>query len=222
MRRTVPFAVKAGNCLLDEEHTAGEVAVTAGEAAAHPEWMSDSGYMRWKLRIDKKIAFHVGYGAAKIFRKLNAFEMFWHAEGMKTEYSGWVEYNGERYLVRPQDCYGYADKNWGGDFTSPWVWLSSCNLTSLRTGKKLENSVFDIGGGCPKAFGIALKRKLLSDFWYEGQDYEFNFSKFWTGTRTKFACEESETQIIWHVEQETFRAKMVTDITCEKKGYAAV
>ncbi|MDO4622517.1 MAG: tocopherol cyclase family protein [Eubacteriales bacterium] len=217
IRRKVPFAVKAGNCLLDENCTAGEVTVTAGEAAAHPERMSDSGSMRWKLTIDKKTAFHVGYGAAGIFRKMNAFEMFWHAEGMKTEYAGWVEYNGERYLVRPQDCYGYADKNWGGDFTSPWVWLSSCHLTSLRTGKQLEDSVFDIGGGCPKAFGIALKRKLLSDFWYEGQDYEFNFSKFWTGTRTKFACEESETQIIWHVEQETFRAKMVTDITCEKK-----
>ena len=37
--------------------------------------------------------------------------------------------------------------DWGKDFTSPWVWLSSSNLTSELTGKKLTNSVFDIGGG---------------------------------------------------------------------------
>ncbi|KIR03901.1 hypothetical protein P261_02716 [Lachnospiraceae bacterium TWA4] len=135
----------------------------------HPETMSDAGCMRWKLSIDKKVAFHVGYGASKFFRILNAFEMFWHAEGMKTAYKGWVEYNGEKYLVRPEDCYGYADKNWGGDFTSPWVWLSSNHLTSKLTGKKLNNSVFDIGGGRPKVLGFALNRKLLSDFWYEGK-----------------------------------------------------
>ena len=52
----------------------------------------------------------------------------------------------------------------GKDFTSPWVWLSSDNLTSLKTGKRLTNSVFDIGGGCPKVGHVAIKRKLLSAF----------------------------------------------------------
>ncbi len=222
MTNGTPFSVEAQSCFLDEKHTKGEVSVSPQDAEAHPEWMCDSGRMRWNLKIKKKIAFHVGYGANAFFRKLNAFEMFWHAEGMKTLYSGWVEWNGEKYLVRPQDCYGYADKNWGGDFTSPWVWLSSNHLTSMRTGKKLKNSVFDIGGGRPKAFHIALNRKLLSDFWYEGKSYEFNFSKFWTFTRTKFDCRESDTQLIWHVEQETLTAKMVTDITCEKKDMLLV
>ncbi len=222
METKVPFSVQAENCFLNETHTSGVVEIAEKEATEHPEWMCDSGTMRWDLQIQKQIAFHVGYGAASIFRKINAFEMFWHAEGMKTAYTGWVEYNGEKYRVQPENCYGYADKNWGGDFTSPWVWLSSNNLTSRKTNQKLENSVFDIGGGCPKAFGIALKRKLLSDFWYEGKSYEFNFSKFWTGARTKFDCHETETQIVWHVEQETFRAKMIVDITCEKKDMLLV
>lgn len=43
--------------------------------------------------------------------------------------------------------YGYADKNWGRGFTSPWVWLSSNHMISNISGKKLNNSVFDIGGG---------------------------------------------------------------------------
>ena len=175
-----------------------------------------SKQLRKYLKIDKKVAFNVGYGAGKLFRSMQAFEMFWHAEGMKTKYSGEIIVDGEKYIVDPETCYGYADKNWGKNFTSPWVWLSSNNLTSKMTGKKLENSVFDIGGGRPKVGPIALNRKLLSAFWYEGKVYEFNFSKFWTFTRTKFDCKETDTQIVWHVEQKTWNNKMVTDITCEK------
>ena len=62
-----------------------------------------------------------------------------------------------------------------------------------------------------------MNRKLLSAFYYEGKCYEFNFSKFWTNTRTKFESHETDTQIVWHVEQKTWRNRMVTDITCEKK-----
>lgn len=141
---------------------------------------------------------------------------------MKTLYSGEIIWNGETYIVQPENCYGYADKNWGKNFTSPWVWLSSNNLTSKITGKKLENSVFDIGGGRPKIGPVALRGKLLSAYYYEGKCYEFNFSKFWTFTRTKFDCSETDEQIIWHVEQKSWRNKMVTDITCEKKDMLLV
>lgn len=219
---SAPYSVSAGNCYVDETHTYGQVEVSAEEAADHPEYMCESGSMSWDLKIDKKIAFNVGYGAGNLFRKMQLFEMFWHAEGMKTAYSGEVIWNGEKYKVTPDTCYGYADKNWGKDFTSPWVWLSSNNLTSKLTNKKLADSVFDIGGGCPKVGPIALRRKLLSAYWYEGKGYEFNFSKFWTFTRTKFACRETDTQIIWHVDQRTWRNRMVTDITCEKKDMLLV
>ncbi len=216
------FGVKAADCYLDEEKTCGQVSIAETDAKIHPEWMCGSGSMRWKLKIRKETAFHVGYGAGWLFRKLNSFEMYWHAQGMKTAYEGWVDFNGERYLVRPEDCFGYADKNWGSDFTSPWVWLSSNDLISTITGERLENSVFDIGGGRPRAFKIPLNRKLLSDFWYEGKSYEFNFSKFWTFCRTRFDCRETETEIIWHVEQKTRRAKMITDIRCLKKDMLLV
>ncbi len=213
----VPFSIEAGDCFLDETRTKGSVKVTPEEAAKHPEYLCQAGEISWDLKIRKKTAFNVGFGAGKLFRSLQLFEMFWHAEGMKTEFEGEILYNGERYRVEPETCFGYSDKNWGKDFTSPWVWLSSCNLTSVKTGKRLKDSVFDIGGGCPKIGPVALKRKLLSAFWYEGTPYEFNFSKFWTFTRTKFDCRETEGQIIWHVEQRTWRNRMVTDITCEKK-----
>lgn len=217
-----PFYVEADDCYLNETSTKGRVTVSKEESIAHPEYMCDYGDISWNLKIDKKIAFNVGYGAGALFRRLQLFEMFWHAEGMKSYFEGEIILNGEKYLVEPKTSYGYSDKNWGKDFTSPWVWLSSNNLLSKKTGKKLENSVFDIGGGCPKIGPIALKRKLLSAFYYEGKCYEFNFSKFWTFTRTKFDCKETDNQIIWHVEQKTWFNKMVTDIVCDKKDMLLV
>lgn len=216
----VPFSIVADDCTLNEVATRGHILVE--DADNHPEWMCQNGEMSWSLEISKVTAFNVGYGAGKLFRRLQAFEMFWHAEGIKSRFKGEVIWNGRRYIVRPEDSYGYADKNWGKDFTSPWVWLSSNNLTSELSGKKLEDSVFDIGGGCPKVGPLALPRKLLSAFWYEGKPYEFNFSKFWTFVRTKFDCRETDTEIIWHVEQTSTSGKMITDITCKKKDMLLV
>ena len=218
----IPFVIRADDCYASEDRISGSVMVSEEEAASHPEYLCESGSMKWDLKVNKKVAFNVGYGAGRLFRELQLFEMFWHAEGMKSEFEGEVIWNGERYVVTPQKCYGYADKNWGKDFTSPWVWLSSNNLTSEITGKKLEDSVFDIGGGCPKVGPIALKRKLLSAFWYEGKPYEFNFSKFWTLCRTEFECTETDNQIIWQVDQRTWKHRMIANITCEKKDMLLV
>ncbi|MCD7744912.1 MAG: tocopherol cyclase family protein [Lachnospiraceae bacterium] len=80
------------------------------------------------------------------------------------------------YRVLPEKSYGYADKNWGRSFTSPWVWLSSNHLISNLSGQQLQNSVFDIGGGRPKIYFVPLNRILLGAFYYEGTSYEFNFS----------------------------------------------
>ena len=217
-----PYSVKAHDCYCDDFETRGKIEISENDAKNHPEWMCESGSMEWNLKIDKQVAFNVGYGAGKLFRVIEAYEMYWHAEGMKSSYSGTVKMNGQNYIIKPETSYGYADKNWGRNFTSPWVWLSSCDLTSNITGKKLTDSVFDIGGGCPKVYFVALKRKLLSAFWYEGKPYEFNFSKFWTHTKTQFSSEETDSQIIWHVRQETTKAVMETEVTCEKKDMLLV
>ncbi len=216
VNRKAPYSITADDCYCTETETHGCVKVSE-EQARLPQYMTDCGEIKWDLKIKKVTAFNVGYGAGALFRRLQAFEMFWHAEGMKSEFEGEVYLDGERYVVKPETCYGYADKNWGRNFTTPWVWLSSNNLTSNVTGQKLKNSVFDIGGGRPVVLGIALKGKLLSLFHYEGKDYEFNFSKFWTRTKTKFHCVETEDEIVWHVEQKSTSGKMITDITCKKE-----
>ncbi len=216
IRKGAPYFIEAGDCYASETAIRGSVHVSGEDAICNPEFMSNDGDMEWNLTVDKEIAFNVGYGTSPLFRKLKAFEMYWHAEGIKTKYSGTIKYNGESYTVTPESSYGYADKNWGNGFTSPWVWMSSCCLVSNVTGKKLENSAFDIGGGKPKVFGISLDRRLLSAFWYEGKCYEFNFSKFWTGTRTLFSYEEDEDEIIWHVDQSNRRNVVRVEGRCKK------
>ena len=133
IKEGTPFSILADDCYLDEKKSYGKIEVT--DSLHHPEWLCDDGSMSWDLTIDKEIPFNVGYGASAFFRSLQAFEMYWHAEGMKTKYSGTVTYMGEKYIVSCDTSYGYADKNWGSDYTSPWLWLSSNDLVSKRSGK---------------------------------------------------------------------------------------
>lgn len=211
-----PYSVRAGDCLASETQLRGRIAIRPEEAAEHPEWMCDSGCLEWDLQIDKQIPFNVGYGASKPLRDAEAFAMYWHAEGMKSAYSGTVVFNGRRYTVTPERSYGYADKNWGRDFTSPWVWLSSNCLTSRITGKQLQNSVFDIGGGRPKIYFVPLDRRLLGVFYYEGREYDFNFSHLWLNVKTEFSFEDREDLAVWHVRQENLHAIMETEVFCRK------
>jgi len=208
--------LSVGDCHLTETYMKGYCKVSKEDAKNHPEYMSDAGEMSWDLKIDKQISYEVGYGASKPFRLLNAFEMFWHVQGMKTEYEGHVILDGVKYDVIPDKSYGYADKNWGGDFTSPWLWISSCNMKSNLTGELLENSAFDFGGGRPKVFGIALSRRLLGCFVYEGKKYEFNFSKFWTGARIDFSFTEGETQHKWKCRAKNKNAILNLEMVCPK------
>jgi tocopherol cyclase len=193
------------------------VCLNEAERENHPEYFSDAGTMAWKLSIKKKVPFNVGYGAGGFSRSLEAFQMYWHAEGMASEYSGEIVFDGRKYRVDSATSYGYADKNWGSDFTSPWLWLASSHLKSHKTGHFLTDSAFDIGGGRPKIGPIALERKLLGFFFLEGERYEYNFSKFWTHTKTSFSFKEEADRVIWHVDQKTRESEMVSDVTCFKK-----
>ena len=209
--------VRIGNCLLTETRMDGKCRVTEEEAKAHPEYMCNAGTMEWDLSINKKISYHVGYGASRIFRELNAFEMFWHAEGIKTEYSGEVILDGEIYDVIPEKSYGYADKNWGQDFTSPWLWISSCDLKSRISGKTLSNSAVEFGGGRPKVFGIPMERKLLGGLYYEGKMYDYNFSRFWTGAKTIYKFEEGKSTNTWRVKAVNKDSELELVLKCPKE-----
>ncbi len=87
-------------------------------------------------------------------------------------------------------------------------------LRILGQGKKLTNSVFDIGGGRPKIYFVPLNRRLLGAFYYEGKEYDFNFSKLHLHVKTEFSFEEKEDEVVWHVRQENIHAVMETEVHC--------
>ncbi len=206
--------ITIGENTLSEKHLKGSVSLSREEAVSHKEYMSQYGSMSWDLKVEKKIAFNVGYGASSFFRKIQAFEMYWHAEGIKSEFTGKVTLDGRSYTVSRESSFGYADKNWGRDFTSPWLWLSSCNLRSQITGKPLRNSAVEFGGGKPKIFMVPLNRKILGGLFYEGIMYEYNFSKFWQNPTVAFDFTEGSKVHSWDIEAKNYNSRIVLHVEC--------
>ena len=74
-----------------------------------------------------------------------------------------------------------------------------------------------------KSTPLPLNRRLLCAFWYEGKEYDFNFSKLHEQVKTDFSFDEYGPQgpadddlVHWHVRQESMRAVMETDVYCRK------
>ncbi|MDO5540764.1 MAG: hypothetical protein Q4F83_11975 [Eubacteriales bacterium] len=217
LHESAPFSIKASDCLLSETYLKGAVSISPEEAERHPEYMCQSGTMSWHLKINKKIPFHTGYSAGQLFRSVSAFNSYWHAEGMKTEYEGIITLDGENYQVIPETSYGYADKKWGSDFSSSYIWVSSCNLLSSKTGNSLKNSAFTVTGYRSKLFFLPLKRKFTGGLLYEGKQFEFNYLKFWMLPVTSFYCRETDEELIWDIRQENLMSLMKMEIHCPKK-----
>lgn len=208
--------IVAGDCFLSETNMWGSVRVTPKDREKNPNLHSDIGVMCWSLHVNKRIAFHVGYGASRPVQRLNAVDMFWHAEGMKTEFEGTILLNGEEYEVQPKRCYGYADKNWGKEFASTWLRLSGNHLKSARYNRLLTDSAFDIATGSPKLYGIPLKDKMLMEFYREGKEFEFNFSKVWTKTKSRFICREKNGKMLWIIKSMNLRYAIEVHIECPR------
>lgn len=206
---------KIGPNELTENNLFGEVFVSEQDRDHFPERMSDSGSMKWKLSVEKEVQFDVGYGSSKWVNILGAFHMYWHVQGMKCKYSGEVIFKEEKYIVHPETSYGYQDKNWGKDYTNPWIWLNCNNFRSVLTDRKIEAS-FDLGGGCPKVFGLSLPQRILTALYYEGEFIEFNFSKFWRKSKQQFSTHEDDNYFYWDVFSENRKYRIDVRFKCEK------
>ncbi len=194
-----------GSCELSERHLKGSCSVSESDSVHHPEYMSDAGVMTWDLQINKKIAVNFGKGLSKISRKFHALETFWHAEGVRTEYSGSIEFDGIKYDVFPESSFGYADKNWGSTFTSPWIWLSGCHLISTTTGKTLENAAFVVKSVLQHRFGRRRSQKLYGGLCYEGKMQQYN--------QLSVDFEEGESKNLWRVKAENKKTVLILELS---------
>ncbi len=80
---------------------------------------------RWSYRIEPVYTYGIPAQATMgIFSYLPVFEPGWQilmAQGWAT---GWVEWQGQRYLFERAPA--YSEKNWGSAFPARWFWIS-CN-----------------------------------------------------------------------------------------------
>lgn len=193
-----PLHIEIGDCIFSETHIAGYVDVNQTEAK-YKAFMTDAGCMEWDLNLYKDIACHTGVIANRFFTSINALESFWHGEGIRTLFRGTVTINGEPYEVNPEDCHGYADKHWGRNFNQPWLQLASCHFRSEKTGKELKHSALAIDGCCPRFLGLPLKRKLMIQLTYTGEDFEYNFARPSLLSRCRWKVITTNKRYIWHI-----------------------
>lgn len=144
------FLLKVGDseqneCVLTENMTKGSVSATYSELNEKPELLCNAGLMDWNLRFDMVTGFLPDF----MHKGLN-----WAPLGGYTMFSGTIHLDGEEYQVVPKSSFGYIDKNWGKDFTSPFFHLSSSNLTSSITGKLLDKSCFVVQGVYDERLGV--------------------------------------------------------------------
>lgn len=210
-----PLHMEIEDCLFSENRISGFVDVTE-EEARHRSFMTDAGYMEWDLEVHKAIACHTGMIANRFFTALNALESFWHGEGIRTFFRGTVILDGVTYEVTTENCCGYADKHWGRSFNKPWLQLASGKLISERTERELKHSALAIDGCCPKLFFLPLRRKLMIQLTYTGEDYEYNFAKPGTLSRCKWKVKATNKRFLWHIKAQNKTSVIKISGCCRK------
>ena len=194
--------IRADNFLLTETELFGAIEVLPTEMKLHPEYLTDSGVMKWKIKMDKKIAF--------LPKKLKIVPpSFWYVQGAKTMYGGAIILDGEEYAVVNQKSYGHADKFWGRDFPDPFVWLSSCNLISIISGSYLPSSCFDLSG----TFYDEKHNSFNVFFCQQNQSYSFSSKN----SKIKCIYSENDEFCHWQITAENKKNLLDVDIFSRKR-----
>lgn len=209
-----PLVMQVEDCFYSEDRIRGYVDVTE-EEARHRSFMSDAGTIEWDLDVHKAVSCHTGLLASPLFQALNALDSYWHGEGIKSFFRGRVTLDGVSYDVTPDASYGYSDKHWGGSFNRPWMQFACGRLTSERTGRELRHSCLALNGCCPRFLFLPLRRKLLLQLTYMGEDFCFGFRPFLL-SRCKWETKETNKRYIWHITARNAAAVIKFSGSCTK------
>ena len=194
----------------------GRIEVSAEDVEKNPTVHPEAGKLIWDLKIKKPIALNLGYSTSGPLRDTEIMDAYWHTEGLISEYDGVIEWNGEKYLVKPETSYGYADKVWGKNAGPRWEYISCCDLTSKKNGK-LKNSAFSFGIGTQINVGpINTKEALAGGIYLDGETYEYNFSKMWMLTRSRTAEKRNGKKCVFAIAEETPLSRMKLKVTCDR------
>lgn len=184
-----PYNLQFDNTVFSDDQLSGFINVTEEDFKKHPEFLCDKGFASWNLKYEVIKDFKEGYKDK---------ETKWSPCGIKTNFLGIVNFDGNDYVVDPRKCFGYMDHYLGKSLPFTWFHVSSANLTSIISGKTLLNSCFSIQGNFDDRLAF------LGTF--EGADISFpaNMSKrqyscVWDCVQAPESDDINENKLHWSV-----------------------
>lgn len=112
------------------------------------------------------------------------------------------------YEVEPETSYGYADKHWGRSFNSPWFQFACGNLTSKLSHRQLRHSALAMNCLRPRFLRFSLRRRLVLQLTYMGEDFEFS--------RCKWDTKETSKRFVWHILAQNKKTVIKISGSCTK------
>lgn len=210
-----PLVMQVEDCFYSEDRLTGFVEVTA-EEAGHRCFMSNAGYMEWDVEVHKAVSCHTGFMANPLLQAVNALDSYWHGEGIRSFFRGNVILDGEIYQISADTSYGYADKHWGRSFNRPWMQFACGRMTSKKAGKELRHSVLAINGCSPRFLCFPLRRRLMIQLSYTGEDFEFGLRHQFLFSKCKWETKENGRRYIWHIMAQNKTAVIKISGSCTK------
>lgn len=211
-----PLVMQVEDCFYSEERLTGHVDVSR-EEARHRCFLSNEGHMEWDLKVHKAVSCHTGCLANPLLQALNALESYWHGEGIRSFFRGTVSLDDVEYQIAEDTSYGYADKHWGRSFNKPWLQFACSRLTSKRTGKELRHSVLAVNGCSPRFLCFPLRRRLMIQLSYTGEDFEFGFGRQFLLSRCRWETKENGRRFIWHIKAQNRTSVIKISGSCTKE-----
>ena len=202
-----PFTIQMDNKIFGEDCLSGYINISEEEYQKHPEYFCDRGFASWNLKYEVMRDMGEGY-KNKTDR--------WFPYGIKTNFSGMISFDGADYIVEPRKCMGYMDRYWGKSFPYDWFHISSASLTSIISGRVLQNSFFSIQG--------VFEDKLAFMGSFEDSDIVFpaNLSKrqyscVWDCIQTPESEDPDENKLHWSVSINNKLWVLDIDVYCRLK-----
>lgn len=213
-----PLRISIGSSFFNDSEMKGSVATSAEQAKAHPEYFSDSGQISWDLRIKKMLSYDVGGPfTQRRIQRISPFPTCWHVDGMYTRYEGSITFNGEDYELSKNSLAGYQDKIWGSDYLNTWNWLTCNQLTSRISNQVYPLTGLTVGSMHPLILGRSIFNRPVIAFFYKGELFDYNPSKFWMLSDQKFIFRQDDNKVEWIIVAKNINSKIKIEFSCPKR-----
>lgn len=199
------FCLQVGDNLFSDDTLSGSLTVSKQDSVRFPEYMSQAGMIQWNLHYERKNDFpEIEVGEEK----------YWLPSGVLTGFSGRVVIDEEEFVVSPKNCFGYCDKNFGRGLPVPFYHLASNKLTSIFSGKIMENSCFAVYGEYNKKLSVLCN--------IDGEIFNFSDEGKYKKYEIVYNCnpvpgEEDDEQLHWSISLHNKILVCDIDIFCSAK-----